>query len=124
MPGQDPGGHGADDHQQENGGNGGEDAVLQTHQELLIFRNDPEVVIQGGVLGPCQMVDGDLVLILDGVDHTDVEGDQGDNDQGDADQLFQGGQDSCPAVLPLQDLIAGVFLGCGCHASTSLFLKK
>ena len=89
MSGQNPGGHRADNHQQENRRDGGHHAVFQTDQELLVFRNNTEIVAEGGILGPCQVVDGNFVLELNGVDHTDVEGNQGDQNQRDAEQLFQ-----------------------------------
>ena len=64
------------------------------------------------------MVDGDFAFVLDGVDHADVEGNQGDAHQGDADQLLCGLGEPFPPVLTLQNLFAG-HNGCPCHASTS-----
>ena len=73
MARQNPACHGGNDHQQHDRGQSVDDAVLVAGQEAFIFKNDPQIVLEGRMLRPRQAVGRDGVRRAEGVQNRHIE---------------------------------------------------
>ena len=67
VPSQHVGGHGGGEQQDQCAGYSGQDAVFKTDRHILVFPDHTGVIFQRGVLGPCQPVQADVRMGLDGI---------------------------------------------------------